>query len=162
MLTLPFQNADVITAQLPRWMLLHFAATVENSIIKLPSSSCYKTLYLHHVPDKRLFFFPLYSLTVMWSAFFLASGKLFVLQLAVWGLRGVTRVILANNPLSGALILAALYWASPWQALLGTLGVLTSTLTAIMIGQDRWNHLNLYTNTVHLHIWKKMPLLNHC
>uniref|UniRef100_A0A3Q3X928 Urea transporter n=1 Tax=Mola mola TaxID=94237 RepID=A0A3Q3X928_MOLML len=63
------------------------------------------------------------------------QGKLFVLQLAVWGLRGVTRVILANNPLSGALILAALYWASPWQALLGTLGVLTSTLTAIMIGQ---------------------------
>ncbi|XP_034712197.1 urea transporter 1 [Etheostoma cragini] len=62
--------------------------------------------------------------------------KLFVLQLVVWGLRGVTRVILANNPLSGALILAALYWASPWQALLGTLGVLASTLTAVLMGQD--------------------------
>nr|QRW33320.1 urea transporter c [Lateolabrax maculatus] len=64
------------------------------------------------------------------------QDKLFVLQLAVWGLRGVTRVILANNPLSGALILAALYWASPWQGLLGTLGVLASTLTAVIIGQD--------------------------
>ncbi|KAM9335591.1 urea transporter 1 [Symphorus nematophorus] len=64
------------------------------------------------------------------------QNKLFVLQLAVWGLRGVARVILANNPLSGALILAALYWASPWQGLLGTLGVLTSTLTAVIIGQD--------------------------
>ncbi|XP_041821310.1 urea transporter 2 [Chelmon rostratus] len=64
------------------------------------------------------------------------QDKLFVLQLAVWGLRGVTRVILANNPLSGALILAALYWASPWQGLLGTLGVLASTLTAVVIGQD--------------------------
>ncbi|XP_059210830.1 urea transporter 2 [Centropristis striata] len=63
--------------------------------------------------------------------------KMFVLQLAVWGLRGVTRVILANNPLSGALIMAALYWASPWQGLLGTLGVLTSTLTAVIMGQDR-------------------------
>lgn len=66
-----------------------------------------------------------------------SSDKLFVLQLAVWGLRGVTRVALANNPLSGALILAALYWTSPWQVLLGTLGVLTSTLTAVIIGQDR-------------------------
>ncbi|MED6293722.1 hypothetical protein CHARACLAT_013561 [Characodon lateralis] len=60
----------------------------------------------------------------------------FVLQLPMWGLRGVARVILANNPLSGALILAALYWDSPWQGLLGTLGVLASTLTAVIIGQD--------------------------
>ncbi|TKS92710.1 Urea transporter 1 [Collichthys lucidus] len=64
------------------------------------------------------------------------QDKPFVLQLVVWGLRGVTRVILANNPLSGALILAALYWASPWQGLLGTLGVLASTLTAVVVGQD--------------------------
>ncbi|XP_030286178.1 urea transporter 2 [Sparus aurata] len=64
------------------------------------------------------------------------QDKLFVLQLVVSGLRGVTRVILANNPLSGALILAALYWASPWQGLLGTLGVLASTLTAVIMGQD--------------------------
>ncbi|XP_062300468.1 urea transporter 2 [Scomber scombrus] len=64
------------------------------------------------------------------------DDKWFVLQLAVWGLRGVSRVILANNPLCGALILAALYWASPWQGLLGTLGVLTSTLTAVIMGQD--------------------------
>uniref|UniRef100_A0A673CH52 Si:dkey-183c6.7 n=1 Tax=Sphaeramia orbicularis TaxID=375764 RepID=A0A673CH52_9TELE len=60
----------------------------------------------------------------------------FAVQLMVWGLRGVSRVILANNPLSGALILAALFWDSPWQCLLGTLGVLVSTLTALIIGQD--------------------------
>ncbi|XP_058480958.1 urea transporter 1 [Solea solea] len=65
------------------------------------------------------------------------QDKSFVLQLAVWGLRGVTRVILANNPLSGALIMAALYWASPWQGLLGTVGTLVSTLTAVIMGQDR-------------------------
>ncbi|XP_068443924.1 urea transporter 1 [Clinocottus analis] len=64
------------------------------------------------------------------------QDKLFVLQLAVWGLRGVARVILANNPLSGALILAALFWTSPWQGLLGTLGVLASTLTAVIMEQD--------------------------
>lgn len=72
-----------------------------------------------------------------------SSDKWFVLQLAVWGLRGVARVILANNPLCGALILAALYWASPWQGLLGTLGVLTSTLTAVIMGQDRWINTNI-------------------
>uniref|UniRef100_A0A8D3C2A8 Urea transporter n=1 Tax=Scophthalmus maximus TaxID=52904 RepID=A0A8D3C2A8_SCOMX len=69
--------------------------------------------------------------------FSLSSDKSFVLQLAVWGLRGVARVTLANNPLTGALILAALYWASPWQGLLGTLGALASTLTAVIMGQDR-------------------------
>lgn len=66
-----------------------------------------------------------------------STDKFIVLQLVVWCLRGVTRVTLANNPLSGALILAALYWASPWQGLLGTLGVLVSTLTAVILGQDR-------------------------
>ncbi|KAM9425743.1 urea transporter 1 [Pholidichthys leucotaenia] len=64
------------------------------------------------------------------------EDRFFMVQLAVWGLRGVSRVILANNPLSGALILAALYWASPWQGLLGTLGVVASTLTAVITGQD--------------------------
>ncbi|XP_036407002.1 urea transporter 2 [Megalops cyprinoides] len=60
----------------------------------------------------------------------------FPVQLVEWSLRGVARVILANNPLSGALILGALLMASPWQALLGVLGLLASTLTAIIIGQD--------------------------
>lgn len=64
------------------------------------------------------------------------EDKPLALQLAVWGLRGVARVILANNPLSGALIMVALFWASPWQGLLGTLGVLASTLTAVITGQD--------------------------
>ncbi|XP_030635126.1 urea transporter 2 [Chanos chanos] len=64
------------------------------------------------------------------------EDKPFPLKLLEWCLRGVARVILANNPLSGALILVALLLLSPWQALLGTLGLLSSTLTAIIIGQD--------------------------
>ncbi|CAL8327168.1 unnamed protein product [Lota lota] len=47
-----------------------------------------------------------------------------------------TRVVLTNNPLSGALVLAALFWASPWQGLLGTVGVLASMFTAVIIGQE--------------------------
>ncbi|KAL2079024.1 hypothetical protein ACEWY4_024768 [Coilia grayii] len=64
------------------------------------------------------------------------EDRAFPLQLVEWLLRGVARVILANNPLSGALILGALFMASPWQALLGTVGLLASTLTAVIIGQD--------------------------
>uniref|UniRef100_A0AAY4D010 Urea transporter n=1 Tax=Denticeps clupeoides TaxID=299321 RepID=A0AAY4D010_9TELE len=62
--------------------------------------------------------------------------KPFILQLLEWSLRGVSQVILANNPVSGALILCALAMDSPWQALLGTMGLLSSTLTAVIIGQD--------------------------
>ncbi|KAJ8268776.1 hypothetical protein COCON_G00113830 [Conger conger] len=62
--------------------------------------------------------------------------KPYLLQLVVWCLRGVARVILANNPASGALILGALLMTSPWITLLGVLGLLTSTLTAIIIGQE--------------------------
>uniref|UniRef100_A0A6Q2X7F6 Urea transporter n=1 Tax=Esox lucius TaxID=8010 RepID=A0A6Q2X7F6_ESOLU len=64
------------------------------------------------------------------------EDKPFILQLIHWCLWGVARVILANNPMSGALILGALVWASPWQAMLGTIGLLASTLTAVIIGQD--------------------------
>ncbi|XP_016103491.1 urea transporter 2 [Sinocyclocheilus grahami] len=64
------------------------------------------------------------------------QDKFFPLQLVEWCLRGISRVILLNNPLSGALILAALLLESPWQALLGMLGLLASTFTAIILGQD--------------------------
>ncbi|XP_026122756.1 urea transporter 2 isoform X2 [Carassius auratus] len=65
------------------------------------------------------------------------QDKFFPLQLVEWVLRGISCVILLNNPLSGALILAALLLESPWQALLGMLGLLASTFTAIILGQDR-------------------------
>ncbi|XP_040925734.1 urea transporter 1 isoform X2 [Betta splendens] len=64
------------------------------------------------------------------------QDRFYVVQLVMWGLRGVSRVILANNPLSGALIMAALCWESCWKALLGALGLLASTLTAVVMGQD--------------------------
>ncbi|KAL0189280.1 hypothetical protein M9458_016379, partial [Cirrhinus mrigala] len=67
---------------------------------------------------------------------FSLQDKFFPLQLAECCLRGISRVILLNNPLSGALILAALLLESPWQALLGMLGLLASTFTAIILGQD--------------------------
>ncbi|XP_066575964.1 urea transporter 2 isoform X3 [Amia ocellicauda] len=59
-----------------------------------------------------------------------------MLQLLEWSLRGVAQVILVNNPLSGAIILCALTMHSPWHVLLGTVGLLSSTLTALIIGQN--------------------------
>ncbi|XP_067257986.1 urea transporter 2 [Chanodichthys erythropterus] len=69
------------------------------------------------------------------------KDKFFLLQFSEWCLRGISRVILLNNPLSGALIIAALLLESPWQALLGMLGLLASTLTAIILGQD-WEEVS--------------------
>ncbi|XP_073716020.1 urea transporter 1 isoform X2 [Misgurnus anguillicaudatus] len=64
------------------------------------------------------------------------QDKIFLLQLVEWCLRGTSQVILVNNPLSGALILGALLLESPWLALLGILGLLASTFTAVILGQD--------------------------
>ncbi|XP_060789939.1 urea transporter 2 [Neoarius graeffei] len=65
------------------------------------------------------------------------QDQAFLMQLLEWLLRGVSGVIMLNNPLSGALILTALSIASPWQALLGGVGLLSSTVMAILIGEER-------------------------
>ncbi|XP_062849660.1 urea transporter 2 [Trichomycterus rosablanca] len=65
------------------------------------------------------------------------QDQAFAVQLLEWTLRGVSGVIMVNNPVSGALILVALSVASPWQGLLGSLGLLSSTVTAILIGENR-------------------------
>ncbi|MBN3324501.1 UT2 protein, partial [Atractosteus spatula] len=51
-------------------------------------------------------------------------------------LRGVSQVILANNPLSGCLIQTALVLHRPWQALMDTEVLLSSMFTALIIGKD--------------------------
>uniref|UniRef100_A0A8C4RK14 Uncharacterized protein n=1 Tax=Erpetoichthys calabaricus TaxID=27687 RepID=A0A8C4RK14_ERPCA len=68
--------------------------------------------------------------------------KNFVVQLLEWNLRGVSQVIMANNPLSGALILGALVLSSPWLTLAASVGLLSSTLTTIITGQERFVDLH--------------------
>ncbi|XP_007250262.3 urea transporter 1 isoform X1 [Astyanax mexicanus] len=65
------------------------------------------------------------------------QDQAFSVQLLEWSLRGVSGVIMVDNPVSGALILTALTLSSRWQALLGSTGLLTSTITAIIIGHER-------------------------
>ncbi|KAK1175113.1 urea transporter 1 [Acipenser oxyrinchus oxyrinchus] len=76
---------------------------------------------------------PLFLLS---SRVFVLSEKPFLLQLLEWSLRGLSQVIMVNNPLSGTLILVALILYNPWYSLTTTVGLLSSTLTALIIGQD--------------------------
>jgi hypothetical protein len=59
------------------------------------------------------------------------------LGFAEWVLRGIGVVVLQNNPLSGALILAALFLESLAYALACLVGTAISTLAALILGADR-------------------------
>jgi urea transporter len=52
-------------------------------------------------------------------------------------LRGVGQVCFMNNPVTGLGILVAMFVAEPWLGFAGALGVVVSTLAAIVIGMDR-------------------------
>jgi urea transporter len=52
-------------------------------------------------------------------------------------LRGVGQVCFMNNPVTGLAILAAMFVAEPWLGFAGALGVVVSTLAAVLIGMDR-------------------------
>ncbi len=52
-------------------------------------------------------------------------------------LRGIGQVVFMNNPVTGLLILAAMYVASPWLGLAVTIQVVVSTVTALLLGFDR-------------------------
>lgn len=59
-----------------------------------------------------------------------------------YSLRGIGQVIFVNNPLSGLLILLALFIQSPWIGLMSLLGVVSSTVAAIALNSDRDNICN--------------------
>ncbi|XP_028639034.1 urea transporter 2 isoform X1 [Grammomys surdaster] len=60
-----------------------------------------------------------------------------VFQFLDWVLRGMSQVMFVNNPLSGILILLGLFVQNPWWAILGCLGTIMSTLTALILSQDK-------------------------
>lgn len=65
------------------------------------------------------------------------SDKPLVLQFIDWILRGISQVLFVNNPISGILILVGLLVQNPWWALNGCVGTVVSTLTALLLSQDR-------------------------
>nr|AMD39458.1 urea transporter UT-A2c [Rattus norvegicus] len=60
-----------------------------------------------------------------------------VFQFLDWVLRGTSQVMFVNNPLSGILIVLGLFVQNPWWAISGCLGTIMSTLTALILSQDK-------------------------
>ncbi|XP_006766166.1 PREDICTED: urea transporter 2 isoform X1 [Myotis davidii] len=60
-----------------------------------------------------------------------------VFQFLDWVLRGTSQVMFVNNPLSGLLIILGLFVQNPWWAISGCLGTVMSTLTALILSQDK-------------------------
>ncbi len=52
-------------------------------------------------------------------------------------LRGVGQVCFMNNPITGLAILVGMFVADVWLGFAGALGLVVSTLTAVLIGMDR-------------------------
>lgn len=52
-------------------------------------------------------------------------------------LRGVGQVVFMNNPVTGLAIVVGMFIASPWLGVAGVIGLVVSTVTAIVLGIDR-------------------------
>ncbi|KAM6230503.1 urea transporter 2 [Porphyrio hochstetteri] len=65
------------------------------------------------------------------------KDKPLVIQFLDWVLRGISQVMFVNNPLSGLVVVAGFLVQNPWWTLTGCLGTVVSTLTALILGQDR-------------------------
>ncbi|NWW43665.1 UT2 protein, partial [Pedionomus torquatus] len=63
--------------------------------------------------------------------------KPLMIQFIDWVLRGISQVMFVNNPLSGLIVVAGFLVQNPWWTLTGCLGTVVSTLTALILGQDR-------------------------
>uniref|UniRef100_A0A8C3X4M1 Urea transporter 1 n=1 Tax=Catagonus wagneri TaxID=51154 RepID=A0A8C3X4M1_9CETA len=60
-----------------------------------------------------------------------------VFQFLDWSLRSMSQVMSVSSPLSGSLIILGLCVQNPWWAIAGCLGTAVSTLTALILGQDK-------------------------
>ncbi|XP_009893053.1 PREDICTED: urea transporter 2 [Charadrius vociferus] len=65
------------------------------------------------------------------------KDKPLMVQFIDWVLRGISQVMFVNNPLSGLVVVAGFLVQNPWWTLTGCLGIVVSTLTALILRQDR-------------------------
>ncbi|XP_074021842.1 urea transporter 2-like [Numenius arquata] len=65
------------------------------------------------------------------------KDKPLMIQFIDWVLRGISQVMFVNNPLSGLIVVAGFLVQNPWWTLTGCLGTVVSTLTALILRQDR-------------------------
>lgn len=74
---------------------------------------------------------------------FYSTEQFFLLQLLDWVLRGAAQVMFVNNPLSGLIIFAGLILQNYWWALNGFVGTLFATISALILQQNRFEHVFL-------------------
>lgn len=65
------------------------------------------------------------------------KGQFILLQILDWVLRGAAQVMFVNNPLSGLIIFAGLILQNRWWALNGFVGTLFTTISALILCQNR-------------------------
>ncbi|XP_042308133.1 urea transporter 1 isoform X2 [Sceloporus undulatus] len=65
------------------------------------------------------------------------KDKPMLFQFTDWVLRGVSQVMFVSNPLSGLVMLVGFLVQSPWMTLTCCTGVIVSTLTALVLSQER-------------------------
>ncbi|CAM4556371.1 unnamed protein product [Lepidochelys olivacea] len=58
-------------------------------------------------------------------------------QFVDWVLRGTSQVMFVNNPISGLIMIVGFLVQNRWWTLTGCLGTVVSTLTALILSQDR-------------------------
>lgn len=88
------------------------------------------------------------------------TGRVLVIQLLDWIFRGVAQVMFVNNPLSGLLITTGLFLQEPWWALNSLLGTVVSTVSAILLGQNRSDGISPLLLLLHQRILKKKQKKN--
>ncbi|KAF5919125.1 hypothetical protein HPG69_003763 [Diceros bicornis minor] len=96
----------------------------ENQVSPRQGSRCFPKVLRYVTGDMREF--------AKWL-----KDKPWVLQFIDWVLRGISQVVFVSNPISGILIVVGLLVQNPWWALNGCVGTVVSTLTALLLGQDR-------------------------
>ena len=63
--------------------------------------------------------------------------KPWIVRMPSWVLRTIGAPIFLNNPISGIILLVAMFLGSPWVALNGLVGLFAALTTACVTGQDR-------------------------
>ena len=89
------------------------------------------------------------------------TGRVLVIQLLDWIFRGVAQVMFVNNPLSGLLITTGLFLQEPWWALNSLLGTVVSTVSAVLLGQNRSDGISPLLLLLHQRIKKKNTKKKH-
>ena len=96
--------------------------------------------FLQHLPPKfHKLFFPIVFLDASFRGAGQVQNKPFSLFLKIL-INLLWKVCFQNNPASGLIILAALFIGDIWVAILGTLALLVSTFTSVLIGNINFKY----------------------